>query len=417
MPGQHIVKRGENLSIIARNHGLSSWRRIYEAPENAEFRKKRPNPNLIQPGDELVIPDKVPGRAPLEPTGRHTFKLTAPEPLAPQIEFVFVREQDKRPIEGLNVEFQLPPNGEQKRLTTGPEGIIRFSAPDIEEGTVRVLTIRNPKINPEQVFDKFGGDFATGVSHEVPLPADPIKAQLPILLKSTARRPGLSESGQRADDLLFGDMDTSQIEALGIMFRLDPIDTAPAAQFFRVWRTMAADLFSTGELEDTIQRMIDRAQANTGVDFSDPVLTKAVRAHEQTVKLEKLIRERLAKALNQHRGDLSLVTQADVGLRDLDRPIYNTAADSINGLTMAINDTHGYDVEVFEYELNNGSYKGKFRIKLFDHFGLDAPDVQKKFGKLAGFRAWFILQHHQRFAFKPFITRVELDYDFSGTVN
>ncbi len=35
---------------------------------------------------------------------------------------------------------------------------------------------------------------------------------------------------------------------------------------------------------------------------------------------------------------------------------------------------------------------------------------------LAGFRAWFILQHLDRMAFRPFVTKIVLDYDFSGTV-
>jgi len=57
MPRRHVVKQGECLSSIARKYGFLSWRTIYDAPDNSDFRKKRPNPNVIYPGDKLAIPD------------------------------------------------------------------------------------------------------------------------------------------------------------------------------------------------------------------------------------------------------------------------------------------------------------------------------------------------------------------------
>ncbi len=60
-PIVYVVVRGDSLSKIARAHGLSSWRALYDAPENADFRRRRPNPNLIHPGDRVVIPARKPG--------------------------------------------------------------------------------------------------------------------------------------------------------------------------------------------------------------------------------------------------------------------------------------------------------------------------------------------------------------------
>src|ERR1051325_8947818 len=54
----HVVKKGESLSTIARQYGHSDWKAIYDHPANAGFKKKRPNPNVIHPGDVVVIPDK-----------------------------------------------------------------------------------------------------------------------------------------------------------------------------------------------------------------------------------------------------------------------------------------------------------------------------------------------------------------------
>lgn len=52
----YTVLRGDTLSGIAAKHGISSWKSLYEAPANAAFRRKRPNPNLMHPGDRIVIP-------------------------------------------------------------------------------------------------------------------------------------------------------------------------------------------------------------------------------------------------------------------------------------------------------------------------------------------------------------------------
>jgi Putative peptidoglycan binding domain len=57
MSGMYIAKQGDCLSSIAAHFGLKSYHSIYDHPNNADFKKKRPNPNLLFPGDSLYIPD------------------------------------------------------------------------------------------------------------------------------------------------------------------------------------------------------------------------------------------------------------------------------------------------------------------------------------------------------------------------
>jgi hypothetical protein len=52
----HRVAKGESLWSIAREYGFLNWRALYDHPDNAAFRKLRPNPAYIVPGDLLVIP-------------------------------------------------------------------------------------------------------------------------------------------------------------------------------------------------------------------------------------------------------------------------------------------------------------------------------------------------------------------------
>ena len=57
MSTRYVVRTGDNLSKIASTFRLRSWAAIYNDPENADFRRRRPNPNLIVTGDVLMVPD------------------------------------------------------------------------------------------------------------------------------------------------------------------------------------------------------------------------------------------------------------------------------------------------------------------------------------------------------------------------
>lgn len=56
MSTRYVVKPGDTLIKIALAYHLPSYKNIYEDPENKTFKAKHPNPNLIFPGDVLMIP-------------------------------------------------------------------------------------------------------------------------------------------------------------------------------------------------------------------------------------------------------------------------------------------------------------------------------------------------------------------------
>ena len=68
--------------------------------------------------------------------------------------------------------------------------------------------------------------------------------------------------------------------------------------------------------------------------------------------------------------------------------------------------------------MNNNIFKGTLRVTIFDHFGLDQPDVEKIYFNLAGFRAWFVLQHSNYFGgiYKPFASIMVIDVPFEGKI-
>ena len=54
----HVVKPGECFTRIAERYGFSDYKALYDHPDNADLKKKRPNPNVLHPGDRIVVPDK-----------------------------------------------------------------------------------------------------------------------------------------------------------------------------------------------------------------------------------------------------------------------------------------------------------------------------------------------------------------------
>ena len=95
------------------------------------------------------------------------------------------------------------------------------------------------------------------------------------------------------------------------------------------------------------------------------------------------------------------------------RPHFHTNKDKFfSGLTIMVNDTWAYEIFVSDFESKGeNNHQIKLKIILYDHFGLDIPDVQNNlYYSFAGFRAWFVLQHYH--SYKPFITKIEFEKTF-----
>jgi hypothetical protein len=78
MPSKHIVERQECLVSIARRFKFVDYRDIYDDPLNDAFRLKRPDPNVIFPGDEIMIPDPKRNEVDCETNQLHHFVLQRP---------------------------------------------------------------------------------------------------------------------------------------------------------------------------------------------------------------------------------------------------------------------------------------------------------------------------------------------------
>ena len=78
MPVTHCVRAGECLASLAAEYGFPDWQVIYFHPGNADLRRRRPNPHILNPGDEILIPDREAGETSCVSERRHQFVLREP---------------------------------------------------------------------------------------------------------------------------------------------------------------------------------------------------------------------------------------------------------------------------------------------------------------------------------------------------
>jgi hypothetical protein len=118
-PLNYVVQPGDYLSKIAHEHGYPDWRTIYDHPQNADFRRRRPNPNLIYPGDQLFLPDKELKTVEV-PSGKSTTFVV--HGAKEKLELRLVDFQGN-PL--ANVECALEIDGAEETVTTDGEGVLR----------------------------------------------------------------------------------------------------------------------------------------------------------------------------------------------------------------------------------------------------------------------------------------------------
>ena len=121
MPTSHKVKQGECILSIAVDNGLF-WENVWDHPDNAGIKNQRKNPNELQPGDVVVIPDKEKKEESASADQRHRFvKKGVPAKLRVKI----TRNDEPR----ANEPFTLNIDGNYTEGQTDGDGMIDVSIP------------------------------------------------------------------------------------------------------------------------------------------------------------------------------------------------------------------------------------------------------------------------------------------------
>jgi hypothetical protein len=131
----HEVAQGECLSSIALKYRISNWKTIYDHPENAAFKKKRPNPNLIAPGDQIFIPDAELREQSCPTNSKHTFRLKKPKT------FLSLVVEDEMGRALANRKYKLVVGDDVFEGSTNGSGLIERPIP--ADATSGVLTVES----------------------------------------------------------------------------------------------------------------------------------------------------------------------------------------------------------------------------------------------------------------------------------
>ena len=167
MGSRHVVTRGECLATIAHRYGFSDATDIQNHPDNAEFKSRRPEPNLLFPGDEIAIPDSAPDKTLTLATGKRHVVVIKQPPFA-----LTVRLLDLDRTAYKNQDYQLFVDGALLQSDVTADGQIKVPLP-ITARHVRLVAgdyewaIEVAGLNPIDQTDDQGESGVLGRLHSL----------------------------------------------------------------------------------------------------------------------------------------------------------------------------------------------------------------------------------------------------------
>lgn len=112
--------------------------------------------------------------------------------------------------------------------------------------------------------------------------------------------------------------------------------------------------------------MIDRFISGSGEDYENPVLTQKVLEHPNTQNFISETKNIIQKHLSLDRGDLAALKSDldfEKDMYKIDGPNFNTGPDLFGGLTICLNGTWGYTVDIADYKFDGKNYSGTLRAE------------------------------------------------------
>jgi N-acetylmuramoyl-L-alanine amidase len=153
----HTVQQGECLSSLAAAFGLASWKDLYNLPGNAALKTKRLNPNVLAPGDVVMVPDST---GPKKAVGCATAQDHLFIVQTPRVRLrLLLQDADDEPYVDKRFEVAIG----QKKLTgrTNAKGLIDVAVPaKAQKGHLKVWF--DEEENPDDPGPDIDGDLEIG---------------------------------------------------------------------------------------------------------------------------------------------------------------------------------------------------------------------------------------------------------------
>lgn len=133
MAQTYTVKPGDHMSSIAEEFKFRDFKTIWNHPDNASIKALRPNPHVLNPGDEIRIPDKVKREESAATTKYHVFEAKL-QPLQ-----LRMRLQTSDGEARGNKDCEVEAEGKVERLKTGGDGVVSRKVPrNSKKGKIRI---------------------------------------------------------------------------------------------------------------------------------------------------------------------------------------------------------------------------------------------------------------------------------------
>jgi Putative peptidoglycan binding domain len=135
----HVVEQGEHLPGIAKLHGFRDFNTILNDGDNAGLKEDRKNPNVLFPGDSIVIPDKTAKNA-AGATGKlHIFNVKLQQVLLQ----IVVEDTDETPLAATPSSLKVKEKTVEQ--PTGADGMVKaFINEEDKDGE---LLLKDKKLN------------------------------------------------------------------------------------------------------------------------------------------------------------------------------------------------------------------------------------------------------------------------------
>lgn len=226
-----------------------------------------------------------------------------------------------------------------------------------------------------------------------------------ILFARSMKRPGKTLTGETAEDMLCADKTPEEVRRMHRLFGLQ-LKASDKELFADMY--MLAGMGSLSGGGELLTALIGHFKGSTGTPFSNAYMDQKLKEHPSfhtfVYQKDKGVLDNLKKQLKKVLGNIKRVKLLQEGEIRSDRTKFNTLKDKLNGMTLAVDDTSAYEVYVDDYKLTApNTFNCNLRIIVYDNYGLDAADIAK-YGTIAGFRAWYVLQHVR--GYKPFLTKM-----------
>ncbi|MDH7462297.1 DUF3289 family protein [Chitinophagaceae bacterium 26-R-25] len=238
---------------------------------------------------------------------------------------------------------------------------------------------------------------------------------LPTVIAESDVRPLFDKDGAIAEDMRFHDKPRlTKAMAISDSFLYGTTDS----KLFADMESLISKL-SYGAYYTVARRMFEHFKLSRGGQFADELLNELVSQDVSFVEWCNYFFRKLSEWIKEEKGNV-----CNMKKKTIQRFSFDCFDHRWHGLGIMIHQVQAIDVELLEFEMNekNGNYKGKVKIHLYDHFGLDKVDVEKgharytqPWGSEDGFKAWWILQHYRWC--KPFLTHIEITKSFHSKSN